>query len=81
MKYDFEVDARDVYKKVEYRIKIKNSWRVGVRVRLTLLLLKLTKRIYPGDIVIEETNKFQKGNMTDFVCNHERHEQHEKNVF
>jgi len=58
MKYDFEVDARDVYKKVEYRIKIKNSWRVGVRVRLTLLLLKLTKRIYPGDIVIEETNKF-----------------------
>jgi hypothetical protein len=58
MKYDFEVDAEDVYRQVEYRIKIKNSWRVGIRIRLTMLLLKLAKRICPGEMLIEETNKF-----------------------
>lgn len=58
MKYDFEIDAEDVYKQVECRIKIKNSWRIGVRVQLTMLLLKLAKRIWPGEMIIEETDKF-----------------------
>lgn len=58
MRYDLEVDARDVYGKVEYRIIIKHSWGVGVRFRLTLLLLKLAKQICPGKMIIEETNKF-----------------------
>jgi hypothetical protein len=58
MKYDFEVDAKDVYKQVEYRIKIKNSWRIGIRLRLTMLLLRLAGLICPGELVIEEINKF-----------------------
>ena len=56
MRYDFEVDAKDVYKRVEYRIVIRNSWKVGSRLRLTILLLKLAKRICPAKIIIEETN-------------------------
>ncbi len=58
MKYDLEVDAIDVYEQVEYRITIKNSWKVGFRLRLTMFLFELAKRICPGKIIIEETNKF-----------------------
>jgi hypothetical protein len=58
MKYDFEVDAEDVFKLVEYKITIKNSWKVGFRLRLTMLLLKLAKRICPGSMTIEEKNNF-----------------------
>ena len=58
MEYDFEVDARDVYKKVKYRVIIKHSWKVGMRLRFSMLLLELAKRICPGKMIIEETNKF-----------------------
>lgn len=58
MEYDFEVDARDVYKKVKYRVIIRHSWKVGMRLRLSMLLLELAKRICPSKMTIEETNKF-----------------------
>jgi hypothetical protein len=58
MKYNFEVNAKDIYEQVEYRVTINNSWKVGVRLRLTMLLLRLVRRVCPGKIIIEETNKF-----------------------
>ena len=58
MKYDFEVDAIDVYEHVEYRIRIKNCWRVGLRLFSTHLLLKLAKLICPGKMTIEEKDNF-----------------------
>ncbi len=58
MKYDFEVDAEDVFEQVEYRITIKNPWKIGFRLRLSMLLLKLAKRICPGKMTIEEKDNF-----------------------
>ncbi len=58
MEYDFEVDARDVYKKVKYRIIIRHSWKVGMRLRLSMFLLGFAKRICPSKMIIEETNEF-----------------------
>jgi hypothetical protein len=58
MKYDFEVNAEDVFELVEYKITIRNSWKVGFRLRLTMLLLKLAKRVCPGKMTIEESDNF-----------------------
>lgn len=58
MKYDFEVDAEDVFEQVEYKITIRNSWKIGVRLFLMSMLLSLAKRICPGKMTIEEKDDF-----------------------
>ena len=58
MKYEFEVEAEDVYNYVEYKIIIRNARKVKIRLFLTNLLLKWAKKVFPGTMTIEENTDF-----------------------
>ncbi|MDD5698779.1 MAG: hypothetical protein PHH77_09210 [Victivallaceae bacterium] len=58
MKYELEIDAEDVYRQAQYRIRIRNSLRAGMRLHLAMWLLKVAGFICPGELVVEETDKF-----------------------
>ncbi|MDD5727654.1 MAG: hypothetical protein PHV59_03735 [Victivallales bacterium] len=53
MEYVVELEASTVYDHVEYRIIIKNTRMIRIRVFVTHLLLKWAGKIFPGTMIIE----------------------------